>query len=74
MEENDKYGQVLQISDFRSPHGFEGSRPEIVEPKRVIIVLILIFLRSLLGTRYYSENFILTHIVFKTIPRDTYCN
>lgn len=74
IQENDKRGQVIQISAFRSPRGFEVSTPEIVGPKIVLIVLTLIFIGSLLGARYYSEFFTLTHFVFKTIPRDLYRN
>lgn len=68
IQENDKCGQVIQISAFRSPRGFEVSTPEIVGPKIVLIVLTLIFIRSLLGARYYSEFFIFNSFCLQNNP------
>lgn len=41
IQENDKYGRVIQIPDFRSPHGVEVSAPERAGSKMVVVVLIL---------------------------------
>lgn len=59
MQENDKYGQGIQISDFKSLCAFEMRTPVIIGLRIVVatIVLICVFIRRLLCARYCSNYF-----------------